>query len=137
MRIAPFAVAVMCVAVSLGFESAWAQSWQMNTQSYALKSGESAEISDLYWVVNCRSQLEAPIEVTILDGPPRVTASTTEAMVVPRFQQCPNAVKGAKLILSAQQIEEPSSSQMTLRIRYKTKDGVRDRSMSFMISLFP
>jgi hypothetical protein len=58
-------------------------------------------------------------------------------MVVSRFQQCRNAVKGAKLILSAQQIEEPSSSQMTLRIRYKTKDGVRDTSISFMISLFP
>jgi hypothetical protein len=136
MRIAPIAV-VICAAVSLGFESAWAQSWQMNTQSFALKSGESAEVGDLYWVVNCRSQLEAPIEVTILDGPPGVTASTTEAMVVPRFQECPRAVKGAKLTLSAQQIEEQSNSQMTLRIRYKTKDGVRDRSMSFMISLFP
>jgi len=137
MRITPFAIAVICAAVSLGFESAWAQSWQMNTQAYALKSGESTEIGDLYWVVNCRSQLEAPIEVTVLDGPPGVTASTTEAMVVPRFQQCAKAVKGAKLTLSAQQIEEPSNSQMTLRIRYKTKDGVRDKSMSFMISLFP
>jgi hypothetical protein len=32
-----------------------AQSWLLNAQSYALKSGESVEISDLYWVVNCRS----------------------------------------------------------------------------------
>jgi hypothetical protein len=137
MRITLFAVAVICTAVSLDFEAARAQSWQMNTQSYALKSGESTEIGDLYWVVNCQSQLQGPPEVTILDGPPGVTASITEAMVVPRFQQCPKAVKGAKLKLSAEQIEEQSSSQMTLRIRYKTKDGVRDKSMSFMISLFP
>jgi hypothetical protein len=137
MRITPFAVAVMCAAVSPGFEAAQAQSWQMNTQSYALKSGESTEIGDLYWVVNCQSQLQGPPEVTILDGPPGVTASITEAMVVPRFQQCARAVKGAKLTLSAQQIEEPSNSLMTLRVRYKTKDGARDKSMSFLISLFP
>jgi hypothetical protein len=136
MRITPFAVTVMCAAVSLNCEAARAQ-WQVTTTPIALKSGESTEVLDLYWIVNCRSQLEAPIEVTILDGPPGVTASAPEAMVVPHFQQCSKAVKGAKLTLSAQQIEEPSTTQMTLRIRYKTKDGVRDRSMNFVISLFP
>jgi len=123
--------------VSFGFGQALAQSWQMTTQSYALKNGESTEISDLYWVINCQSQLLAVPEVTIMDGPPGVTASVTGAMVMPRFQQCASAVKGAKLRVSAEHIEEPSNSQMTLRIRYKTKDGVREKSMTFMISLFP
>jgi len=137
MRITPFSVAVICAALLFGLEEARAQSWQMNTQSYALKSGESTEVGDLYWVVNCQSQLQGPPEVTIMDGPPGVTASVTEAMVVPRFQQCAKAVKGAKLKLSAHEIQEPSNSLMTLRIRYRTKDGVRDKSMNFTISLFP
>ena len=58
-------------------------------------------------------------------------------MVMPRFQQCAKPVKGGKLKLIAQKVEEPSNSLMTLRVRYKTKDGVRDKSMSFTISLFP
>jgi hypothetical protein len=114
-----------------------AQSWQMNTQSYALKSNESVEVMDLYWVTNCRSLLTSPPEVTILDGPPGVTTSVTEAMVLPRFQQCSKPVKGAKLKLSADKIEDQSYSMMTLRIKYKTKDGERDKSMTFSLALFP
>lgn len=122
---------------SISASSVQAQSWQMNTQSYALKSGESVEVMDLYWVVNCRSQLTSPPEVTVLDGPPGVTASVTEAMVLPRFQQCSKPVKGAILRLSADKIEDQSYSMMTLRIKYKTKDGARERSMTFSIALFP
>jgi hypothetical protein len=46
-------------------------------------------------------------------------------------------VKGAKLRLSADKIEEQSYSQMTLRIKYKTKDGQREQSLSFNLTLFP
>jgi hypothetical protein len=114
-----------------------AQSWQMNSGSYALKSGESVEIMDLYWVINCQSQLTATPEVTILDGPPGVSAAITEAMVLPRFQQCAKPVKGAKLKLSADKVEDQSQSMTTLRIKYKTKDGERARSMTFSLALFP
>ena len=114
-----------------------AQSWQMNTQSFALKSSESVEVMDLYWVVNCISQLTGHPEVTILDGPPGVTTSVTEAMVTPRFQQCAKPVKGAKLKLSADKVDDQSYSMMTLRITYKTKDGERARSMTFSLALFP
>jgi hypothetical protein len=118
-------------------KSAQAQSWQMNSNSYALKSGESVEIMDLYWVTNCQSLLTSPPVVTVLDGPPGVTASATETMVTPRFQQCAKPVKGAKLRLSADKIEDQSYSMMTLRIKYKTKDGERDKSFTFNIALFP
>lgn len=132
---------IVCVSVvvfgSVVANRAQAQSWQMNSNSYALKSGESVEIMDLYWVTNCRSLLSSPPEVTVLDGPPGVTASTTEAMVTPRFQQCAKPVKGAKLKLSADKIEDQSYSVMTLRIKYKTKDGERDKSFTFNIALFP
>jgi hypothetical protein len=46
-------------------------------------------------------------------------------------------VKGAKLRLSADKIEDQSYSMMTLRIKYKTKDGERDKSFTFNIALFP
>jgi hypothetical protein len=127
---------IICLS-SISASSVQAQSWQMNTQSFALKSGESVEVMDLYWVVNCRSQLTSPPEVTVLDGPPGATASVTEAMVLPRFQQCSKPVKGAKLRLSADKIEDQSYSMMTLRIKYKTKDGEREKSMTFSLALFP
>ncbi len=114
-----------------------AQSWQFNAQSIALKGGETTEIGDLYMVINCKSVLTATPEVTILDGPPGVTATIEEAMVVPRFQQCPKPVKGGKLKLTAGTIDDQTNSLMTIRVRYKTKDGDRDRSMTLTIALFP
>jgi hypothetical protein len=132
---------VACVMMiglsSVSANRAQAQSWLLNSQSYALKSGESVEVMDLYWVTNCQSQLISPPEVTVLDGPPGVTASTTEAMVTPRRQQCAKPVKGAKLKLNADKIEDQSYSMMTLRIKYKTKDGERENSLTFNITLFP
>ena len=109
----------------------------LNAQSYALKSGESVEVGDAYLVANCRSLLTSPPEVRVLDGPPGVSVSVTEAMVLPRAQNCSKPVKGAKVKLSADKIEEQSYSQMTLRIKYKTKDGETERSTTFNLALFP
>ncbi|MGA7326197.1 MAG: hypothetical protein WBX25_17360 [Rhodomicrobium sp.] len=125
---------LVCVFVSTGAE---AQSWQFNSVHLAMKSGETVEVGDLYWVINCRSQLTSTPEVTIMDGPPGVTAAVEEAMVVPRFQQCSKPVKGGKLKLTAGTIDDQTNSLMTVRIRYKTRDGDRDRSMNFTIALFP
>jgi hypothetical protein len=66
-----------------------------------------------------------------------VTASLTEAMVLPRTQKCSSPVKGAKLRPNSDKIEEQSYSQMTLRIKYKTKDGDREQSFTFNLALFP
>jgi hypothetical protein len=137
MKKSTLLAALLGAAFSLGLGEAFAQYWQMNTQSYALKNGESVEISDLYYVMSCQSQLLSPPEVTIMDGPPGVTAAVTEAMVVPRYQQCSKPVKGGKLKITAEKVEEPSNSMMTLRVRFNTKDGVRDKSMSFSLALFP
>jgi hypothetical protein len=137
MRFFTFSVAVVCASLSLGAIEARAQNWQRNIGSYALKSGESVEISNLYLVVNCQSQLVGPVEVSILEGPPGVTATAAEAMVVPRAQQCSKPVKGAKLVVSAGQVEDTSNTLMTLRVRYPTKDGVREQSLNFMMQLFP
>jgi hypothetical protein len=137
MRFVTLSVAAACAALTFSAGPARAQSWQTNAFSVALKSGESNELMDLYFVANCKSLLVAPPEVTILDGPQGITASAPEAMVVPRFQQCAKRVKGAKLVLTAGQIEDQSNTLITLRIRLKTVDGVRERSLSGVIQLFP
>jgi hypothetical protein len=133
MRFFSLTIAIACALLSLGATTASAQT----IMTYALKSGESVEISSLYYVSNCQSVVIAPIEVTMLDGPPGVTAAAQQAMVVPRNQQCARPVQGAKLIVTAGQIEDASRTLATLRIRYKTKDGVRDLSQSFYLQLFP
>jgi hypothetical protein len=131
----PF-LCLIFVLVSLA-TGARAQSWQLLNASIALKSGETAEAAYLYYVINCRSQLKSLPEVTILDGPPGVTAVVSEAKITPRFHQCARPISAGKLNITAGEIEDPSNTTMTLRIKYKTKDRAYDRSMSFNIALFP
>ncbi len=114
-----------------------AQSWQTRSSSMALKGGESAEVGDLYYVINCRSLLTAPPEATILSGPPGVTVEVQEASVTPRIQQCSRPVKGAKLILRAGDIQDESETTMTVRVNYATKDGPRTVGYNINLSLFP
>jgi hypothetical protein len=110
---------------------------QIGAPTIALKSGESTEVGNLYWVENCKSMLTATPEVEILDGPPGVTASVKEAMVLARLQKCARPVKGGKLIISADNIEESSISTLTVRVTYNTRDGDRKRSQVFNLELFP
>ena len=105
--------------------------------SLALKSGESTEVATVYYITNCKSLLKSTPEVEILDGPPGVSASIKEAMVLPRHQNCPSKVQGGLLIISAKDIEDSSYSRLTVRIIYKTKDGDRKFSHVFNLSLIP
>jgi hypothetical protein len=137
MNIKLIACASIVGLASISATSVQAQSWQLLNASYALKSGESVEVADFYYITNCQSALTSFPEVTVLDGPPGVTASLTEAMVNARFHGCPKPVKGAKLRLSADKVEDYSQSVITLRIKYQTKDGERQTSKSFNLTLFP
>ena len=103
----------------------------------ALKSGESVELTELYWIANCRSILTATPTAEVMEGPSEIAVSVIEAMVVPRQQDCNKPVKGAKLIVSAKEIEDYSTAKLTVRVTYKTKDGDRQRSYSFNATLFP
>src|SRR5262249_5603414 len=105
--------------------------------SIALKSGETAELGQLYWVINCRSQLKATPTVEIVDGPPGVSVTVKDAMVVPRFQGCAKPVAGGKVTIAAREIDDYSYSRLTLRITYRTRDGDRQASAVYNLSLFP
>jgi hypothetical protein len=103
----------------------------------ALKSGESAEVGDLYFVTNCRSILKGTPDVEILDGPPGISVAIKAAMVTPRAQRCSNQVPGGKLVISAEKIEDPSYTPLTIRITYHTRDGDRKSGLVYNLSLFP
>ncbi len=105
--------------------------------SIALKGGESVEVSNLFAVANCRSTLTATPTAEVMEGPSEVTVSVKEAMVVPRAQECNKPVKGAKLVLTAKNIDDYSTSKLTVRIHFKTKDGETQRSLSYNLNLFP
>jgi len=103
----------------------------------ALKSGDSVELGTVYWVSHCRSIMVGLPEVEILERPPEVTLSIKAGPVLPRRQNCAATVPGGTLIASAKDIKEPGEAKLTYRVKYKTKDGDRQRGNVFNISLFP
>jgi hypothetical protein len=75
--------------------------------------------------------------VEIVDGPPGVSVAVKDAMVVPRWLNCAKPVPGGKLMISAKDIEDASYTRLTIRVTFKTKDGERQRSEVYNLSLFP
>ena len=108
-----------------------------NSPTIALKSGESFELGDLFWVVNCRSVLKSTPEAEILDGPPGVSVAIKAAMVTPRAQRCSKPVPGGMLVITAGNIEDASYTALTIRIIYRGRDGDRKPSAIYNLSLFP
>jgi len=102
-----------------------------------LKGGESVEIKNVYYVSNCRSIMIGLPEVEVLEGPSQVTLSVKEGMVLPRRQNCANRIPGGTLMATAKEVSEPLQAKVTYRVKYKTKDGDRQRGDSFLLSLFP
>jgi hypothetical protein len=107
------------------------------TPNIALKGGETLEVTDLFWAVNCRSILTGTPEAEILSGPPGVTVAVKEAMVLPGG--CAQRVKGGKLELtSPKEIVDESLTTLIIRIKYKSRNnGERAPSLRYNLSLIP
>ena len=132
------AVVVALLSLILFGGNAHAQTIQYIAKDIALKSGESTELGDVYFITsNCKSVLKATPEVEILDGPPGVTAVINAAKVIPHGYGCANPVAGGKLLISAKDVQEYSLTRMVLRVRYETLDGPRQRMESVNLALFP
>ena len=117
---------------------AQAQSIHFSVKDIALKSGESVELGDVYFITaNCKSMLKSTPVVEILDGPPGVTVVINPAKVVPRTYGCANPVAGGKLMITATDIQDHSYTRMVLRVNYKTLSGDRQRSQNLNVALFP
>jgi hypothetical protein len=129
-------VFILCVLIPLISVQVRAQTI-IGAPSLALKSGETAELGNVYWALNCRSLLKGVPRAEILEGPPGVTINVQEAMVMPRWNACPKAVLGGKLLLSAKDIQDQGYGSITIRVTFKTKDGDRQLSQTYNLSLFP
>jgi hypothetical protein len=132
-----FILQIGIAMATLGILDTQAVHAQGYVPSIALKSGESSELSDIWWVSNCRSLLKGTPEAEILDGPNEVTLEVKEAMVLPRNSECAKRVPGGKLVIKAKEIEEPSYTRLTIRIRLKGQDGNREISQVFNLRLLP
>ena len=131
-------VGLCCLACLFINAGAKGQTIYFGVHNIALKSGESAELGQVYYIgATCKSLLKAPPEVEILDGPPGVTAVINDAKVVPRGLGCASPVPGGKLVISAQGVEDYSRTRMVLRIKLKTSLGDRQYTHDVNISLFP
>ena len=108
-----------------------------NLPTISLKSGETLEIMNLSYSVNCDSQLNSAPLAEDMEGPTEVSVTVKEAMVVPREQNCDKPQKGGKLLFSAKDIDDYSTSTLTVRITYDTREGERKPSYSFNIILLP
>ena len=114
-----------------------APSGQAQTVTIALKNGETSELGALYSVSNCKSLLLSTPQAEVLDGPPGVSVTVKEAMVLPRAQKCASRIPGGILTVSAKDIQDQSYTALTVRVIYKTRDGERQRSLVYNLSLFP
>lgn len=129
---------IFSLAVCFGGGAAQAQYMKLaGAGTVALKSGETLDLGQLYWVTNCRSMLTATPQVEILEGPPQVSVAVKEEMILPRRQGCAKKVSGGMLSITAKEIDDPSFTHLTLRVLYKTKDGQRKWSHVVNLQLIP
>jgi hypothetical protein len=104
----------------------------------ALKSGETVELNNLWWIVNCRSLLTGPMRVEILEGPPEITASIREQNIVPHAQNCAKPVKGGVLLLTAaKDVQTKIQAKVVLRVKYPTVDGEKQKSFDLDAVVVP
>ena len=128
------ALSAISLTVAMGIASVSTQA----SEVIALKSGETAEIGNLFWVVNCRSLLKGPMTVEVLEGPSDVTASIREQKIIPHIQNCSKPVEGGILLLTAaKDIKTRTQAKLILRVKYPTVDGERQKSRDIDLTLLP
>ena len=102
----------------------------------ALKSGESAELGLVYFIANCASIVVGTPEVEVLEGPQELTLEIKKGNVIPRAQNCAKPVPGGTIVVTAKEVTERKDAKLVYRVKYKTKDGDRQRSGVYNVSLF-
>src|SRR5262249_36199355 len=104
----------------------------------ALRNGETIELGTVYWVSNCRSIMIGLPEGDILEGCAELSLAIKEEQVVPRKFGCVNKVPGGKLSLTAKGSEtQRTEVNLIYRLKYRTKEGDRQTSGTYIVTLFP
>jgi hypothetical protein len=127
-------IALIVVAVGLACVSLPARA----AETLVMKSGETVNLSAVWWIANCRSLLKGPMTVEILDGPPEITAAIHEQDVVAHTSNCANPVKGGMLTLTAaKDIKDKIHAEVVLRVKFPTQDGDRQKSFDLDAIVVP
>ena|ERR1043166_3208188 len=134
MRICRTAIPALGLAPIIGCLCTDAQA---QPSRLALRNGETIEIGTVYYVSNCRSIMIGLPEIEILEGPAEVSFAIKAEDVVPRRFGCAGKVPGGKLTLTARGITERTEANLIYRLKYKTKEGDRQTSNAYIVSLFP
>jgi hypothetical protein len=130
------ALFALWIALIIGRPCTDAQA-QAQPSRLALRNGEAIELHDVYWVANCRSIMIGLPEAEIVEGPAELSLSIKEEAVVPRHFGCSAKVPGGKLILTAKGITKRMEVHLIYRLKYRTKEGDRQRSGTYIVTLFP
>jgi hypothetical protein len=137
MKMRFMAIVAASVLVGSGLGSHGTANAQDALRRIAVKNGESIDLGTVYYVSNCRSIMIGMPDIEVLEGPTGVAISIREEPVLPRRQSCAAKVAGGTVVLTAKDVTEPAEAKLTYRVNYKTKDGPRQTSHAFMVSLFP
>jgi hypothetical protein len=105
----------------------------------AIKNGETVELQRLWSVLECRNNLKGRPTAEILVGPPQLSLSLQDAMVVPRRSDmnCTEKVPGAILSLTANNLTEPFTGILVVRWRYERHTGTWHGSRTFTLEMVP
>ena len=132
----PFGVAVILLATSY-LSMTNELKGQNAPQRLAIKNGESIELHPIYYVSHCHSIMIGLPEIEVLEGPPELKFTIREEPVLPRRQGCAAKVPGGMLLLMAKGVTEKIEAKLTYRVKYSTKEGPRQTSSAYVVSLFP
>lgn len=127
-------LALLAYVPILGVPSAFAQ---RNIPRIALKSGESAELRNYFFIVNCQSIMIGQPTLDVLEGIEEVTVALKDEMILPRGRNCAKPVPGGTVVVTAKHIDEQKEGKLTIRLKFNTKQGERQDSSAYLISLFP
>jgi hypothetical protein len=137
MRVGFMAIVAASLSVGTGLGSHGAGNAQDAPRLVAVKNGESVDLGAVYYVGNCKSIMIGLPDIEVLEGPSGVALSIREEPVLPRRQGCAAKVAGGTVVLTAKDVTAPAEAKLTYRVNYKTKDGPRQTSHAFIVSLFP
>jgi hypothetical protein len=126
-------LAISCLGLAI-FAIAGAHA-QQAPRPIALKSGESTELRNYYFVQNCRSIMMGSPVLDVLEGPEELAITLKAGTKVP--QKCTKPVPGGTVIATAKAVKAPKEAKLTIRLTFKTKVGERQSSSAYKVSLFP
>ncbi len=71
----------------------------------------------------------------VLEGPEELSAALKPGMKIP--SKCTKQVLGGSVVVTAKEIKAQKEAKLTIRLKFKTTAGERQKVSSYSVSLFP